>query len=154
MAEELTDLQRCFVEEYIANGFKDAKHAALRAGYSESVADSATIKVVGSESVRTAIEEAKKVVRELRRDRLLGIADSAIDTLADILSDLHVGTASARVSAAKTILDMAGIGEPSRIEHTGRDGGPIEHNVLDALRERLSNRRRKEGTTDDGGERS
>ena len=116
--EGLTDLQRRFVEEYVANGFKDAKNAALRAGYAGSFADNAYKMVTGSPSVRSAINEAKDAFQEECRDELVGAAQGAIRALRAVIDDV-VAPHSAKVTAAKAIIEMSGVGAPAKIDLSG-----------------------------------
>ena len=148
----LTEEQRRFVEEYIANGFKDAKNCALRAGYAESVAVNAYREVLGSPTVRKAIDEAKEIFTKAARDRISGHANDAIDALVESLQSNFATSAGAKVSAAKALLEMAGIGQPIRVEHTGKDGGPIEHKIVGALRDRLVAIRGEGGASEASGE--
>ncbi|MCK4303944.1 MAG: terminase small subunit [Candidatus Eisenbacteria sp.] len=147
---DLTTLQRRFVEEYIANGFKDAKGAALRAGAAESTARNACANFLCSDVVAAEIDAVRKMMRIASRDKLLGASDKAIDTLIAVMSD-DEALASAKVSAARSLIEMAGVGEPLHVEHTGKDGGPIEHAIIGDLRDELTHRREDRAATEGSG---
>jgi len=114
----LTELQQRFVEEYIANNFKNAKDAALKAGASYETAKNAYINFLGSPSVVEAIEEVRELLRVASRDRLLGVAGEGIDALREVLGDKDA-PAAAKVSAAKAAIEMSGIGAPKEISTSG-----------------------------------
>lgn len=42
--------------------------------------------------------------------------------------------------------------DKSQVEQTGKDGGPIEHRIITALRDRLANQRREAGSTSESEE--
>ena len=115
----LTDLQQRFVEEYVANNFKNAKDAALKAGASYETSKNAYKSFIGSSSVSKAIEEIRELLRTVSRDKLLGVADEGIDALRAVLADKD-SPASAKVSAAKAVIELSGVGSPQEIEGTVR----------------------------------
>ena len=116
---ELTALQQRFVEEYIANGFKNAKGAALKAGASYETAKNAYRSLCGSDAVSEAIEEVRELLRTVSRDKLLGIANEGIDALREVLIDKDA-PASAKVSAAKAAIELSGVGAPKEITQGGK----------------------------------
>lgn len=71
-----------------------------------------------------------KVTASIRDAARAHTAD-ALGTLVAVMGDIQA-PAAARVSAANAILDR-GYGKPMQaLEHTGRDGAPIEAHVLTA----------------------
>lgn len=145
MTQELTALQRRFIEEYVRGGFANARQAALAAGYSESVADNAHREILGSTTVAEEISELKEALASELKGRLLHEAEAAVKALGEVL---RTGKDSARVSAAREILDRCGVIRVDRHEqtigpHTVRvvyDGNE-EHPVVARLRESLASRR-------------
>jgi len=115
----LTALQQRFVEEYVANNFKDAKNAALRAGASYETAKNAYRSLCGKDAVNEAIEEVRELLRTVSRDRLLGIANEGIEALREVLADKEA-PASAKVSAAKAAIELSGVGAPKEITQSGK----------------------------------
>lgn len=126
----LTTLQQRFVEEYVANNFKDAKNAALRAGASSATAKNAYLNLRGSAVVNEAIEEVREFLRTVSRDRLLGIANEGIETLREVLADKDA-PASAKVSAAKAAIELSGVGAPQEINATGRQTWIVKYDEPD-----------------------
>jgi len=152
-AGSMTTLQAEFVANYIANGFKDAKGAALQAGASPGTAKNAYLNFLGSPVVKAEIDAVRDMLREASRDRLLGVADKAVGAIEAVLDDKDA-LATAKISAAKAAIEMSGVSEPLQVEHTGKDGGPIEHehSIIRALRDRLADRRGEASASDGGGE--
>ena len=67
------------------------------------------------------VGKAKRALAEMAKDH----AEAALSTLAEVHAD-QAAPAAARVSAATAILDRA-YGKPTQaMEHTGKDGGPIQ----------------------------
>lgn len=106
MADGLTKLQKRFIEEYTRNGFRNAKGAALKAGYSDNTADEAWRAVLGSDTVREEIEKIKEEIRQRLRDCLVSEAEKSVEILVKI-RDSKKSPAGVRVAAAKDILDRA-----------------------------------------------
>lgn len=118
VSDGLTEMQGRFVEEYIANGFRDAKGAALRAGASEQTSKDAYRNFLGSAPVKRAVEEAKRAYQEECRNELLGSAKVGILALRNVIAD-ESAPHTAKVAAAKSLIELAGVGAPQRVEQTG-----------------------------------
>lgn len=104
----LTDQQKRFVDELVSTGCTPTE-AARRAGYSDP----------GQEAWRL-MRKAHVVseVRELRERLISGhAANVAVSTLMEIMQD-GAAPASARVSAARTVLEAAG-----HFDKAGRNAG-------------------------------
>lgn len=122
----LTTKQQLFVSAYCANGF-NATQAAIEAGYSP---DSA--REIGSENMTKPA-----VVEEIDRYKL-SIAKRHGITVSGLLKELEEARTialscetpqtSAAVSATMSKAKLAGL-DKQVIEHTGANGGPIEHKV-------------------------
>lgn len=105
--DQLTTMQSAFVEEYLANG-GNAKAAALKAGYAESVAQHAGREILQSASVKNAVDECLRDLRDRAMVKLAANLDSVLDELISMgLSDSTPATAKAR--ALVEILDRGGI---------------------------------------------
>ncbi len=122
----LTTKQELFVSAYCANGF-NATQAAIEAGYSP---DSA--REIGSENLTKPA-----VIDEIDRYKL-SIARRHGITVSGLLKELEEARTialacetpqtSAAVSATMSKAKLAGL-DKQVIEHTGANGGPIEHKV-------------------------
>jgi len=101
----LTAKQRAFAENYVLSG--NARQAALDAGYSASVAKSATREVLGSSAVQEEVSKIQKALREEVAQRLAALSVKAVKRLGEIIDDKDApATAAAR--ACDSVLDRAG----------------------------------------------
>jgi phage terminase small subunit len=107
-----TDLQQRFVVEYVTNG-GNATSAAKVAGYSVKTAGQMGFKLMGNPHVQDAIRAEQR--RLLNGD----MATKALGVLRSIMEN-EDAPAGARVDAAKTVLDRAGL----VAVRTGHDDSP------------------------------
>ena len=111
----LTDRQSAFVEAFFLTG-GNAKESALRAGYAESVAKNAGREILGSASVKTAIDERLHDLRDRAMVKLAANLDSVLDALIKLALDEKTPS-TARQRALVDLLDRSGVmQEPSRLE--------------------------------------
>lgn len=96
-----TELQQRFVVEFVANG-GNATSAAKVAGYSMKTAGQIGFKLLGNVHVQDAIRAEQR--RLLNGD----LATKALGVLRSIMEN-ESAPAGARVDAAKTVLDRAGL---------------------------------------------
>ena len=167
----LTAKQRRFVEEYVGPANFNASEAARRAGYSEKTAYSIGHENLSKPEIEAAIEErldelsmsaaeaTKRLTDWARADPsevievheggrwsldLEGAIETGAIRLIKELSYDAEGRPKVKLHDAKdAVIQLAKIRGlyVDRVEHTGKDGGPIEHAVTDArekLRRRLS----------------
>lgn len=151
VSTKLTPKQQRFVEEYLID--LNATQAAIRAGYSEK-----TAKVIGSENLsKPDIAEAIKAARDNQAQRTEITADYVLGTIREtvercrqeitpltdrrgdpvLVPDGKGGVAQAFMFDSKGVLkgcELLGRNLAlwkDRVEHTGRDGGPIETKNVD-----------------------
>ncbi|MGQ5719895.1 terminase small subunit [Pseudochrobactrum asaccharolyticum] len=120
----LTPKQERFVSEYLID--LNATQAAIRAGYSERTAGQVGFENLKKPEIEKAITEARNRVAERAEwsaaDRLRMLADIAEAAIKD---DPRVA-----VSAIAEANKMQGSHAPTKTEHTGKDGKPIEVKTL------------------------
>lgn len=95
-----------------------------------------------------AVAPAKRALAEMAME----YAPDALKTLAYIC--VSGEAESARVSAANAILDRAYGRPPQSLEHTGLNGGPIQHQEMsarEALADRIANLAARSGTGEGAG---
>lgn len=116
----LTPKQQRFVEEYLID--LNATQAAIRAGYSEK-----TAKEIGSENLtKPNIAKAITEAQEKLSNKAQVTVEMVVQGLLNEAKDLSEGsTQSARVSAWAHLGKHLGMFK-DKIEHTGKDGGPID----------------------------
>lgn len=116
----LTPKQQRFVEEYLID--LNATQAAIRAGYSEK-----TAAVIGAENlIKPNIAKAIQEAQEKLSNKAQVTIEMVVQGLLNEAKDLSEGsTQSARVSAWAHLGKHLGMFK-DKIEHTGKDGGPID----------------------------
>ena len=116
----LTPKQQRFVEEYLID--LNATQSAIRAGYSEK-----TAKEIGSENLtKPNIAKAIQEAQESLSNKTQLTVDMIVNGLLNEAKDLSEGsTQSARVSAWAHLGKHLGMFK-DKVEHTGKDGGPID----------------------------
>lgn len=116
----LTPKQQRFVEEYLID--LNATQAAIRSGYSEKTAKSVGHENLTKPDIQKAIAEAQ----EKLSNKAQVTVEMVVQGLLNEAKDLSEGsTQSARVAA------WAHLGKylkmfTDKVEHTGKDGGPID----------------------------
>jgi phage terminase small subunit len=149
---ELTPKQQRFVEEYLVD--LNATQAAIRAGYSEKSATVTASRMLANVSVEAAIAEGKAE----RSDRTEITQDYVLEVIQDTVErcrqhypvldrkgeQVMVETPDGEIVPAfafdpRSVLKGAELlGKhlgtfPTRVEHSGKDGGPIETKELSDL---------------------
>lgn len=116
----LTPKQQRFVEEYLID--LNATQAAIRAGYSAKTAQEIGSENLSKPMVAKAIAEAQ----EKLSNKAQVTVEMVVQGLLNEAKDLSEGsTQSARVSAWAHLGKHLGMFK-DKIEHTGKDGGPID----------------------------
>ena len=116
----LTPKQQRFVEEYLID--LNATQSAIRAGYSEKTAQEIGSENLSKPMVAKAIAEAQ----EKLSNKAQVTVEMVVQGLLNEAKDLSEGsTQSARVSAWAHLGKHLGMFK-DKIEHTGKDGKPIE----------------------------
>ena len=120
----LTAKQERFISEYLID--LNATQAAIRAGYSEKTAQEQSSRLLSNVMVQQAVSDAQNRVAEKAEwnaaDRLRMLAGIAEANMQD---DPRVA-----VSAIAEANKMQGSHAPTKTEHTGKDGKPIEVKTL------------------------
>ena len=116
-----------FARFYILNGCKDAKGAAIKAGYSEKTADQQASRMLKNVKVKKLIDEYKNTVhekfiwsKEEKLKRLQDIADMSIRSIHDQFGNEKAESLSSAVSAIKEHNVMQGDNAPVMTETTLR----------------------------------
>ena len=120
--------QEKFVIEYLKTP-ENATDAAIRAGYSSKTATAQASRLLTNVNVRKAIDEAQNETRERVKEEVGLTIDMVVHGLLKEAQDYAEGsTQSARVSAWAHLGKHLGMFK-DKIEHTGKDGGPIDLNL-------------------------
>ena len=117
---KLTPKQQRFVDEYLID--LNATQAAIRSGYSEKTAQEIGSENLSKPMVAKAIAEAQ----EKLSNKAQVTVEMVVQGLLNEAKDLSEGsTQSARVSAWAHLGKHLGMFK-DKVEHTGKDGGPID----------------------------
>ena len=123
--KNLKPQQERFVVEYLKTP-ENATDAAIRAGYSPKTATAQASRLLTNVNVRKAIDEAQNETRERVKEGVGLTVDMIVNGLLKEAQDYAEGsTQSARVSAWAHLGKHLGMFK-DKIEHTGKDGGPID----------------------------
>lgn len=116
----LTAKQERFVAEYLID--LNATQAAIRAGYSEKTARQVASENLSKPDIAEAIATAQARVAE----KAEWTATERLRMLADIAERTHKEDPRVAVSAIAEANKMQGSHAPTKNEHSGPDGGPIQ----------------------------
>lgn len=114
----LTEQRKLFVDEYIRLRCKNAKQAAINAGYSEKTAQSQSSQILKDSNVLEYLEGKKNdIVSELRQEFVFDALE-ARKVMHKIMTDNNSEDRD-RLSAAKDFLDRAGFKTKDKLEISG-----------------------------------
>jgi len=111
MARNLTDNQRRFLEVLFEEAQGDAVQAKKLAGYNDTTA------------TRTIIESLKDEIGEATRTYFAQVAPKAAMSMVGALYDPTELGIRDKISAAKDLLDRAGLGKVDRLDVSSTGGG-------------------------------
>lgn len=119
--------QKKFVQEYLKD--PNATQAAISAGYSEKTAHS-----IGHENLRKPeIAAAIAKVQEKAAEKFDISHEEIIRDLVDISAEARSAGVFAPAIKAKELIGRHFGMWPTRVEHTGKDGGPIKTEATQVL---------------------
>jgi phage terminase small subunit len=125
---DLTPKQEKYCQERAAG--EDVAAAAATAGVSERTAYYWHKLPAIDARIDAIQDEAIADVRRYLRSTAMKAARQLVKLQTELASDR---AASARVAATKDHLDRAGLKPATRLEHTGPEGGPIEHDLAQRI---------------------
>jgi len=122
----LTTKQELFVSAYCSNGYNGTK-AAIEAGYSIESAGAISSENLQKPDIIDAIDRFKLSVAKRHGITVDGLLKE-LEEARTIALTCETPQTSAAVSATMSKAKLAGL-DKQVIEHTGANGGPIEHKV-------------------------
>ena len=122
----LTAKQEIFVSAYCSNGFNATK-AAIEAGYSENCAGAIGGENLQKPDIVAAIDRYKLSIISRHGITVAGLLDELEEARVSALT-CETPQASAAVNATMSKAKLTGL-DKQIIEHTGKDGAPIQHEV-------------------------
>lgn len=120
----LTEQRKLFVDEYIKLRCKNAKQAAINAGYSEKSAQSQSSQILKDSEVLEYLEMRKSEISQALRQEFIFDALEARKTMYDIMTNPEADDRD-RLSAAKDFLDRAGFKPSEDVKISGDVKNPF-----------------------------
>lgn len=130
----LTDQKMFFVEEYIKFRCKNAKQAAINAGYSPKSAQSQSCQLLKNSEVLEYLKKKKnEISRELRQEFIFDALE-ARKVMYDILTNTEAENKD-RIAVAKDFLDRAGFKPTDEVKLSGEVNNPFAGLSTDELKQ-------------------
>lgn len=120
----LTDQRKMFVDEYIKLRCKNAKQAAINAGYSPKSAQSQSSQILKDSEVSEYLEKRKNEISQELRQEFIFDALEARKVMHDILNNPAAEDRD-RISVAKDFLDRAGFKPTDEVKLSGGINNPF-----------------------------
>lgn len=120
----LTDQRKLFVDEYIKLRCKNAKQAAINAGYSPKSAQSQSSQILKDSEVSEYLEKRKNEISQELRQEFIFDALEARKVMHDILNNPEAEDRD-RISVAKDFLDRAGFKPTDEVKLSGGINNPF-----------------------------
>ena len=122
----LTDQRKLFVDEYIKLRCKNAKLAAINAGYSQKSAQSQSSQILKDTEVSEYLEKRKNEISQELRQEFVFDALEARKVMYEILKNPAAEDRD-RISVAKDFLDRAGFKPTDEVKVSGEiNNNPFE----------------------------
>lgn len=117
----LTDQRMLFVEEYIRLHCKNARQAAINAGYSEKSAQSQSSQILNDPKVLEYLKERKEQIKSDLQQEFIFDALDAKKVMFEIMKNGNAKDTD-RINVAKDFLDRAGFKPQDKTELSGDVG--------------------------------
>lgn len=120
----LTDQRMLFVDEYIKLRCKNARQAAINAGYSEKSAQSQASQILKDANVAEYLQQRKSEIAAELRQEFIFDALEARKTMYEIMVDPEADDKD-KISVAKDFLDRAGFKPTDEVKVSGEVNNPF-----------------------------
>lgn len=120
----LTDQRMLFVDEYIKLRCKNARQAAINAGYSEKSAQSQASQILKDANVAEYLQQRKNEISAELRQEFIFDALEARKTMYEIMVDPEADDKD-KISVAKDFLDRAGFKPTDEVKVSGELNNPF-----------------------------
>ena len=121
----LNEQRKVFVDEYIKLRCKNAKQAAINAGYSPKSAQSQASQILNDPNVQEYLKQQKEEISQGLRREFVFDALEAREVLHEIMKNPEASDRD-RIAAAKDLLDRAGFKPTEEVNLTGDVKNPFE----------------------------
>lgn len=129
----LNEQRKLFVDEYIRLRCKNAKQAAINAGYSQKSAQSQASQILNDPNVQEYLQQRKSEISQELRQEFIFDALEARSVMYDILKNPEAADRD-RIAVAKDFLDRAGFKPTDEINLNGSLNNPFAGLTTDELK--------------------
>lgn len=111
----ISEQRKCFIDEYLRLRCKNAKQAAIKAGYSEKSAQSQSSQLLKNDNVLEYLNQQKsKLISDLQQEFIFDALE-ARKVMRTILDDVEAEDKD-RINVAKDFLDRAGFKPTDKVD--------------------------------------
>lgn len=128
----LNEQRKLFVDEYIKLRCKNAKQAAINAGYSQKSAQSQASQILNDPNVQEYLQQRKSEISQDLRKEFVFDALEARKVMFDIMQNPEAADRD-RIAVAKDFLDRAGFKPVEEVNLSGEVKNPFEGMTTEQL---------------------
>lgn len=128
----LNEQRKLFIDEYIKLRCKNAKQAAINAGYSQKSAQSQASQILNDPNVQEYLQQRKNEISQDLRKEFVFDALEARKVMFDIMQNPEAADRD-RIAVAKDFLDRAGFKPVEEVNLSGEVKNPFEGMTTEQL---------------------
>lgn len=131
----INEQRKRFIEEYLKQRCKNAKLAAIKAGYSPKSAESQASQILKDVKVQEYLNQRRAQIAQEIREEFIFDALEARRIMFEIMTDPEASDRD-KIMAAKDFLDRAGFKPPEKMELSGevKNSNPFAELTVEQLR--------------------
>lgn len=129
----LNDQRMLFVDEYIKLRCKNAKQAAINAGYSQKSAQSQSSQILKDPNVQDYLKKRKSEISQELKQEFIFDALEARNVMYDIMKNPEAADRD-KIAVAKDFLDRAGFKPVDEVNVSGNVNNPFAGLTTDELK--------------------
>jgi hypothetical protein len=133
----LNEQRKLFVDEYIKLRCKNARQAAINAGYSEKSAQSQSSQILKDSEVQEYLQQRKSEISQELKKEFIFDALEARSVMYDILKNPEAADRD-RIAVAKDFLDRAGFKPMDEVNLTGNVQNPFAGLTTEELKKLIN----------------
>ena len=138
MVVALNDQRMLFVDEYIKLRCKNAKQAAINAGYSPKTAQSQSSQILKDSNVQEYLKQRKSEISQELKQEFIFDALEARSVMYSIMKDPEAADRD-KIAVAKDFLDRAGFKPVDEVSVSGSVNNPFEGLTTEELKKMVYN---------------
>lgn len=133
----LNEQRKLFVDEYIKQRCKNAKQAAIEAGYSPKSAQSQASQILNDSNVQEYLQQRKNEISQDLKQEFIFDALEARKVMFDILKNPEAADRD-RIAVAKDFLDRAGFKPVDEVNLNGEVKNPFAGLTTEELKKLIN----------------